>query len=192
MNLKRVGVIDFVRRQTKESPYDHFEGTWDELLTLIEGQFDKATAAPSNSGVLIVPMKNEYCHRFFTSVIKVSKDTELQAFYKERSEGEEAFLQIVASNQEKQQAKKVDIILYSHDTLAQDDDAPIPQEAEYYVVSINAYTSDEEAPMGPMTMARNFLNLTGGTKPETPYTAEEFAKSIVYWSQHVRSLRDLS
>ena len=41
----------------------------------------------------------------------------------------------------------------------------------------------EEVPMHPLTMARNMLELPGGTKSE--YTAEEFAKAIYYWSQRV-------
>ena len=40
----------------------------------------------------------------------------------------------------------------------------------------------EEEPMDPYTMARNFLHLKGGTKGD--FTAEQFAQSIVYWNNH--------
>jgi hypothetical protein len=36
--------------------------------------------------------------------------------------------------------------------------------------------------MDPMTMARNFLVLEGGTKGD--FTAQQFAESIVFWSTH--------
>jgi hypothetical protein len=36
--------------------------------------------------------------------------------------------------------------------------------------------------MAPVTMARNFLGLVGGTRGE--FTAEQFAKSIMYWATH--------
>ena len=42
----------------------------------------------------------------------------------------------------------------------------------------------EHEPMPPLTMARNMLEKTGGTKGT--YTAEEFAEAIYYWSQRIR------
>jgi hypothetical protein len=40
--------------------------------------------------------------------------------------------------------------------------------------------------MSPMTIARNFLGLKGGTRPEKPYSTEEFAKALIYWNNHAR------
>jgi hypothetical protein len=58
--------------------------------------------------------------------------------------------------------------------------------ADWDIVSINARCFDEPAPIPPQTMARNQLANTedgvGGTKAD--YSADEFAKSIVFWNTH--------
>lgn len=182
-----IGLIDFVRRQTPESKYNHFDGSWDELLDLVRAQWDKRAVSPHNSGVVLVPMPSELTHRFYTSIVEVTPCMALQAEFAPRVPGEDAFIQVSAPGVAKVPAKRAEIILYSHDTLAQDGDAPPTREADWYLVSINAYASEEDEPMNPMTMARNFLGLKGGTKPENPYSAEEFARAIVYWSRHVRA-----
>src|SRR5262249_38220272 len=104
-----------------------------------------------------------------------------------RVAGEAPFIQISSLGTAKSPARHVEIILYSHETLAADGDAPATREADYYIVSVNAYPTPEPSPMSPMTMARNFLGLKGGTRPEVPYTAEEFARSIMYWGQHTHT-----
>lgn len=45
-------------------------------------------------------------------------------------------------------------------------------------------SSTEHEPMHPLTMARNMLELVGGTKSE--YTAKEFAEAVHYWSTHIK------
>jgi hypothetical protein len=126
-------------------------------------------------------------HRFFSSTVPVTETTALKARFVPRVPGEAPFIQIGSPGASKSPARHVEIILYAHDTLAVDGDAPPTREADYYIVSVNAYPSREPSPMSPMTMARNYLGLKGGTKPEVPYTAEDFARSIVYWSQHTHT-----
>lgn len=184
--MNRIGVLDFVRRQTADSKHDHFEGSWEELISLVNRQWDLKTISPNNPEVLLVPMPESELPRFFASTVAVDSTTQLTASFSPRIEGEAPFIQVAALNGKKSPARRAEIILYSHDVLAKDGDAPPTREAEYYIVSINAYPTLEAEPMSPMTMARNFLNLKGGTRPEIPYTAEEFAHSIIYWSQRVR------
>ncbi len=181
-----VGVLDFVKRQTKDSPYNHFDGRWEELTDIVLAQWVHRHVSPHNSGVVLVPIPPEQTLRFYTSIIPVTKNLPLKAQFEARTEKEAPFIQVTTPYGEKTPARYAEIILYSHETLAQDGDAPDPQEADYYIVSINAYAQETPEPMRPITMARNFLNLTGGTQPEKPYTAEEFAKAIIFWSQHVR------
>ncbi|MEM0952113.1 MAG: tRNA (guanosine(37)-N1)-methyltransferase TrmD [Cyanobacteria bacterium P01_H01_bin.74] len=87
---------------------------------------------------------------------------------------------------QKQKASRVDIVLYHHDILAADNDAPEPKIADFYIISVNASPSQSPEPMNPMTMARNQLHLPGGTKPKTPYSSEEYARAVYFWSQHVK------
>ncbi len=181
-----IGVTDFARRQTPESKYNHFEGSWEELTQLVTAHWEARRISTHNSGVALVPMPPEQLARFYTSIVTISESTPLRAEFAPRVPGEAPFVQISAPGAQKMLAQRVDIIVYSHETLAQDGDAPPTREADFYIVSINAYASLAEEPMHPMTMARNFLGLKGGTQPETPYTAEEFAQAIVYWSRHAR------
>lgn len=182
---RRVGVLDFVKRQTPNSKHDHFDGSWEELVSLVENQWGTRQMSLNNAGVLLIPIPQAHLHRFFASTVPVTPESSLKATFTPRVSGEAPFIQVTAQNASKVPAQHVEIILYGHDTLAQDGDAPSTREAEYYIVSINAYPSSEPSPMHPMTMTRNFLGIKGGTRPQVPYTAEEFARSILYWSQHV-------
>ncbi len=182
-----VGILDFVKRQTPESRYNHFDGSWEELLELVRQNWNRRSVSPHNREVVLVPVADDQVGRFYASIVAITPETPLKAEFSARMSGEDPFIQVTAPGAKKSPARRVEIVCYSHDVLAQDGDAPPTREADWYIVSINAYASDEPEPMRPITMARNFLGLTGGTKPEVPYTAEEFARAIVYWSRHVRA-----
>jgi len=176
-----IAYSDFVRRQTPESRFAHFEGHEEVLIFLTEFYWDNRRE--SGAGVAVpVPPKN-----FWTSTIRVNEDTSLHVEFSKRQEHEEAHVG-VSANGEKVPAEKVDIILYHKDTLEKYNERST--DADWEIISINAYPSDRESPMHPITMARNFLEKEGGTKVE--YTPEEFAQSIWYWSQHtnVRPARE--
>jgi hypothetical protein len=182
----RIGLTDFVQRQTPHSKYNHFDGSWEELIQLATTHWVARKISPHNSGVALVPVPQEMLPRFYTSIVEVTAETPLKAEFSPRVEGEAPFIQVSAPGFPKSQAKRAEIILYSHETLDKDGDAPATREADFYIVSINAYASVDDEPMNPMTMARNFLGLKGGTRPEVPYSAEEFAQAIIYWSRHAR------
>ncbi len=184
--MPRIGASEFVRRQTANSPYNHFNGSWDELIQLVEAQWPARQVSPHNSGVMLVPIPLVELPRFFSSIVPVTPETPLKARFSPRVPGEAPFIQVEVPHGQKVQAQRAEVIAYSHETLAQDGDAPAQREADYYIVSINAYATDAVEPMSPMTMARNLLGLKGGTRPQVPYSAEEFAQAIVYWSQHAR------
>ena len=73
----------------------------------------------------------------------------------------------------------VDIVLYRNDVLAENNENST--NCQWEIISINGRIEYGEEPMNPLTMARNFLKLKGGTKGD--FTAEDFAKSIIYWSK---------
>lgn len=181
-----IGISEFVKRQTPQSKYNHFEGDWETLIKLVESQWEKRQASPHNRGVMLVPVPDYELYRFFSSIVPVTEGSRLRAEFSPRVSGEAPFIQVEVTGGQKVPAKHAEIILYSHETLAKDGDAPPTREADYYVVSINAYATEETEPMSPMTMARNFLGLKGGTRPEVPYSAEAFARAILYWSTHAR------
>lgn len=172
---EKIAVNAFAERQTAESKYSHFAGSWDGLLRLVESNFVNAKPGYRDGVVKVeVPAVG-----FFTGVTEVTGNTELKAVYEDRRRGEMPYIQVVAVGATKIPAAFVEVILYRHDVLGNDAST---SDADREIVSINARPTLEEEPMTPMTMARNFLELPGGTKAE--YTAEQFAEAIIYWSNH--------
>lgn len=173
----RVHVPQFVKRQTARSKYSHFDGTWEELANLVEDNLDKQTPA-SRPGVVLVPLDPK---GFWSATMQVTPSTALKTSFAARQEGELPFIGISAVNGEKMPAQAVEIVLYSHDALAEnnENETDLPWE----IVSINARATPAPEPMHPLTMARNMLQLPGGTKCE--YTGQQFAEAVHYWADKV-------
>lgn len=170
--MKIFGVNALTLRQTAESKYSHFSGSTNELLELVSHGFNFAKEV--RDGVASVPVPPE---KFFSGVVEVTPDTPLRTVFSVRRKGEDPYVQVEALGGKKLPAKVVEIICYRHDVLGSD----ASTDAEWEVVSINARPTDEPEPPTPVAMARNFLELPGGTK--ATYSAEEFARSIIYWSR---------
>ena len=182
-----VAVNSFVRRQTRESPYSYYAGDLDTLacdvsLRLANGEGRQGY----REGVMLVSVPPA---RFFTSIVAITDDTLIGASFEARREGEEKHI-VVRAHGEKMPAKHVEIVLYRRDVLGADERSlswlfEPTKFAEWEIISINARATEEEEPMDPLTMARNYLEKTGGTKGV--YTAQQFADSIWYWSQRALS-----
>jgi len=171
--MKVFGINTLALRQTPESKYSHFAGTWEELKSLVEGNFGQAKPG-YRDGVILVSVPAE---KFFSGVVEITPDTPLRAVFSARRKGEDPYVQVEAVGGEKLPAKVVEVICYRHDVLGSD----ASTDAEWEVVSLNARPTDEPEPPTPVAMARNLLELSGGTK--ATYTAEELARSIIYWSK---------
>lgn len=169
----------FAHRHTPESEFGHFCGTFEELEVLVTEHFDEAEPG-YRDGVVLVPVPPE---RFRSSIMPVTETTPLRATYAPRREGEEPFLHVVAGGSGKVVAGSCRVVLYRKDVLDEGGEAT-HADSDWEIVSINAEPGAEASPMHPVTMARNFLQMTGGTKAE--YTAEEFARAIVFWANHVQ------
>ena len=100
----------------------------------------------------------------------------------QRRENENFYIQIRAKNGELLPAEKVELILYHHDVLSENDEQTT--ECEWELISFHALPKGVDfMPMGPVTMMRNQLELSGGTKGH--YESEEWAKSVDFWQQYV-------
>lgn len=172
--MKKVEINTFVERQTKNSRFSYYAGTTEELIRLVEDNFDKANQGYKD-GVLMVPVPAE---GFYSAVCKIYEDSILESRMESRRAGEEPVLVTVVKNGRKLPAKEVNIVLYRHDILG--DDAST--DAEWEIISINASLIEGGEPMTPAAMARNMLVKAGGT--EAHYTAEQFAEAVWFWSQH--------
>jgi hypothetical protein len=127
-------------------------------------------------GVILVDLDPFH---FRSAIVKLDEKTKLTVNYAPRRLGEAPFLR-VSAKAKKQPAKYAQVVLYRWDVLAENNERET--NAEWEIVCIKARVTEEEEPMDPYTMARNFLHLKGGTKGD--FTAEQFAKSIVYWNNH--------
>jgi len=170
--MPTIGINAFVRRQTSESKYSHYEGEMPVFLAATH--FDKAKPG-YRDGVVLVPVPAK---GFFSGVVEVTPETSLRATFGARREGELSYVSVEAVGATKLPAKHVELVLYRRDVLLEDNDAST--ECEWELISINARPTEEEEPLTPMAMARNFLKLEGGTKAD--YSAQEFAEAILYWS----------
>jgi hypothetical protein len=179
-----VSINSFVLRQTPESPYSHYSGEWlDIALTCRYYLSIGSNVRPGyRDGVLLVDLSDTAMKgEFFTSIVQVKEGDMLWAHVVRRRAEEEPYVQLT-TNVDKSLARHVDIVLYKHDLVDTPEIDPDGTTAEWQVIAILARDSVEELPVDPVTMARNFLQKTGGTKGV--YTAEQFAQAIWYWKDH--------
>jgi len=170
---------ELVKRQTKESQFSHFEGSWEELEEMVSHQFSEGRTG-YKLGVMMIPVNPE---KFRSGTIFITESTPLQASFEARRIGEEPFINVLAKGP-KSVAKRVDVVVYSKEVLDENNEATT--NAEWEIVNICAYYNGTEDPMHPITMMRNFLGLHGGTKGV--FTAQQFAESIRFWGQHAMSI----
>ncbi len=191
--MRKVACNPMVWRQTPDSRFSHFQGTWAELERLVEVHFGSAVALNPEGTIMKLEVPAD---GFFSSIVEVTPGTPLRASFGVRQRGvagELPYVQVVATDGRKVVAKHVDIILYHDSTLkieekmydAPGEVEPVFVEAEWHIISINARATEGEEPPNPVAMARNMAagqNLpegVGGT-PRT-YTAEDFMRAILYW-----------
>ena len=177
---------NFVKRQTRESEFSYFDGSWEELEKLTEKLYMGAlNDRPGyRDGVRLVNVPNK--KGFYSAVVPISEDIEITTVFEARREGEKPFKKSIAYGK-KVPANNVAIVLYRKDVLEED---PTDREsltgADWEIVSVNCSPYDYDLPMTPSAMARNQLADTedgkGGTKAN--YTGDEFAKAITFWNTH--------
>lgn len=169
-----ISVNDFALRHTESSPYSHFDGTWEELLDLVKKNFKNAKKG-YREDVLIVEVPSD---GFFTSIVELKEGMQLVSSFEKRQEHEEPVL-VTRAKGIKSEAKIVEIILYGHSALLEDNSNS--SDDDFEIISINAQPY-LNVPMHPTTMMRNELELSGGTKAN--YSKEEYIESIKFWSKH--------
>ena len=148
----------------------HFEGGWDNLMSLVKENWDKKTPGFTD-GCFEVPLPPA---GFFAGVVDlrtVSPDSlnmsELHASFEARTGmEEEPMISVRCDAKHKAPALKVRVICYSHELLGKE----ATTGADFELVTILAEPFEEPAPMPPVTKGK--------------FSAEDFAKSIIFWAQH--------
>jgi hypothetical protein len=167
-------------RQTEDSPLTHWEISNTRLVELAEAELEAGrTKAGYRDGVVLVSVDPA---GFKTGIVELNDGDQLVGEYSSRREGETPRISIyVAGDKGKQPAKMVEVVLYRHDVLAENDENET--NAEWEIVSVNGHPTPEPAPIAPNTLMHNHFGSDGGSN--TNMTAQEFEaamkESFEYW-----------
>ena len=177
-----VAVNEFVKRQTKFSGKTYSEElSFDFFARHAEQKIiNKDFRQGYRPEVIIVKLDEKYVNKVICPYVRITKSTKLSAQYIKRRENEESYIQVRALNGKLTKTGIVELILYHHDILYENDENTT--DAEWELISINAIPKGiESMPMGPITMMRNQLELIGGTKAK--YSSDEWAESVQFWQK---------
>ena len=183
----KVGVNDFVRRQIQGSGKTYsYTLTFEEIAAQAEKRMLLGFYREGyRDGVRIIDVDPELSSQFFCPYVKVTNETILEATVVKRQEFEESYIQIRALNGTPLKPSSVELILYRHDVLLENNE--YTTNAEWELISINAIPDGvDDLPMGPVTMMRNQLKFPGGT--DAIYSSQEWAKSV-YFSQKYAAIK---
>ena len=167
-------------RQTEDSPLTHWEISNTRLVELAEAELEAGrTKAGYRDGVVLVSVDPA---GFKTGIVELNDGDQLVGEYSSRREGETPRISIyVAGDKGKQNAKMVEVVLYRHDVLAENNENET--DAEWEIVSVNGHPTPEPAPIAPNTLMHNHFGSDGGSN--TNMTAQEFEaamkESFEYW-----------
>ena len=178
--MRKIIINSFVERQTTNSRFSHFEGTYDELLDRVDRAFTMMRSG-YRDGVVLVPVDPT---GFFSGVVTLKEGDVLEGNYEARKKGEDP-RKFVTTSAEKQPAQTVEIVLYSSAVLAEDGDNELPVHPDNWeVISINASpTEDPNIPIAPHVLMHNHFGSSGGT--DTHLSDPEFVsllrEGFEYW-----------
>lgn len=181
--MEKVAVNDFVRRQIKGSGKTYSDSlSFDAMAKDAEKQMGNGHYKEGyRDGVRIVTGSHSLTDQFICPFVKINENTILVSSVVTRQIGEEAYIQTRAKTGTTLQAGRVEYILYRHNVLAENDEQST--DAEWELISIHAIPEGvDKLPMGPVTMMRNQLKLTGGTKAH--YSPEEWAEAVRFWQKY--------
>lgn len=181
-----VHVNSFVLRQTEESEFSHYTGSWGFLKHLVKLVMDDlvpgyGTRQGYREGVLLVDVPPD---NFFSGVVELKEGDQLIGTCRARKEGETPRKSVGVVGAQKLAAKSAFIVLYASSVLAEDGDNELPpKEGNWEIISINASPCEGEMPISPGVLMHNHFGSDGGTA--THLSDSEFVtmlrKSFEFW-----------
>ena len=180
METMKVAVNEFVCRQTKGTGKTYSDSlTFEKVAQDAEKQMANGHFKEGyRDGVRIVEGSVELTHQFVCPFVKLDENTELVSRLVQRRSNEEFYIQTRAESGTPLKAGHIEYILYHHDVLAETDEQT--SDTNWELISFHAIPEGiHDMPMGPVTMMRNQLHLTGGTKAY--YESEDWAESVNFW-----------
>lgn len=204
IKMPKIAISTFASgRHVKGKGYSYFDGSDDDLVQLTLTFWNRRSPGFGRNNleqVVIVPVHPE---RFVGVTATLNDGMILASDITRRQPKEDPYVSTVCERQftiveVKTKDSEVDklisaikpvpdpvlfakVVCYSAATLLEND-GKRSSDADWEIVAIIASAVDEE-PMHPLAMARNFLQKEGGTF--APYTAQQFAEAIYYWSTRV-------
>lgn len=181
----QIAVNPFARRQTPDSRFSHWEFSEEELIERVWEFFD--VAAPGyRDGVILVPISPDGVS---SNTCELQPGDVLQGVYESRREGEAPRKAVYVVGGKKTPAKRVDVVLYSSATLAEDGSNTLPpKEGNWEIISVNGCPTEEEEPISPGTLMHNHFHVAGSDDggTSTGMSSDEFVaaleKGFRYWS----------
>lgn len=181
--METVSVNSFVTRQVRGSGKSYSIGLeFEEIAKHAAAQLNTGNFESGyRDGVRLVHVSNSLLQYFYSPLVKISEDMQLRAVITRRRVDEEPYIQLRAIGVSPVPAGSVNLILYRHDVLAETGEDET--NADWELIAFNCLPEGlNQMPMGPVTMMRNQLQLTGGTKGE--YTSKEWAESVRFWQNY--------
>ena len=179
-----VSVNNFVLRQIKGSGKTYSENlTFNEIAKYAEIQLNnnKKSIKPGyRSGVILICCEPKMNKHFVSPIVKINEQTKLEACITKRNDYEESYIQIRALTGRTLPTQRVELVLYHHDVLTETNEQTT--NSDWELISIHAVPKGiKELPMGPVTMMRNQLKLSGGTNAY--YSSKKWAESVSFWQK---------
>jgi len=172
--MSKVIVNQYALRHTAGSKYSHFDGSWEELVDLVEANLHLAKEG-HRTFIKKVPVP---ATRFKTGVVQLTKGCEMVGSFEPRFNGEEP-RKMLAAKGVKADAKFVEIICYHSSGLE-----PHQRDGtdEWEIISVNASLVEDE-PIALETLLYNIFGGDGGTTLDLTdaQTIVEIYKSWSYW-----------
>ena len=178
----KIGWSNFALKRNKKKHHSYFKGTPKKLVELVHKHWRKRSPGQGRTDtkkVVVVPITEKDLPKLFGCPYSNIVDaTHLRAKMVRRQDHEDPYIEVHGRGKSLP-VKFAKVVLYSAETLLEND-GERSGDYDWEIVAIIAGPWVNE-PMSPLTMARNFLQKPGGTY--APYTAEQFADSIYFWSQ---------
>jgi len=180
MQKQAVAVNNFVRRQISGSGKSYsLKYSFEEIAQHAEFQLNRGHFVIGfRAGVIVVPAEKNFAKHFVCPLVRIQADTRLTAKFISRDSDEEPVIQLRAQNGNQIPAGAVELILYSHAVLVENDEQST--DADWELIAFHSIPEGvTKLPMHPTTMMRNQLNLQGGTAAQ--YASDEWAEAVRFW-----------
>lgn len=181
----KIGWSDFAIKQNAKGNHSTYNGKNDALIKLVKKHWKKrlpGTGRKDLSQVVVVPIEEKDLSMFGCPWANINDVSHLRAKVTRRRDHEDPYIEVHAKKGTRLPVKFAKVVLYSKDTLLENDGS-YSGDYDWEIVALMCGPWDNE-PMSPLTMARNYLQKAGGTF--APYTAQQFAESIYFWSQFTK------